>query len=633
MKMLIAALTGLLIAAPLTAQERPPAAARTRPAAGRTPPPTTQSRSAIAEVPPAAAPAYGTTTADVILNEILANPLDEDTGEFVELFNAGDEPVDLSGWRLADAADTNDLIEDYTGPHDWGLGGTVIPPGGYALVVDPEYAGDYAAFLEAHADPDGTVLLTIGKDTTIGNGLTNAGDLVRLGRQGTWLAVFGWPSDPGQGVSWEKIEPGAGDGPENWAPCAHPHGSTPGRRNSLAPAEYDVGIPAAGLTFSPPAPSPGRPVVIAAAVENRGKRPAAGVEMRFFHDSNRDSLLVFEEQIGDVHPVEEPLEPGRTAVVEGSWIPAASGPHLMAVEASFGGDQDPADNTAFAILQVRYLSGSVVINEIMYHPAPTGEESEREPEWLEILHLAEDPINLAGWTVEDSRGQPEALCDSSAALAPGDYVIVAAADPEAFAAAYPQTAGTVLFPPGGLPSLNNSEDLLLLRDPAGTTVDSVLYSGTWGGGSGISLERVNPHLGSNDPLNWGWCVHRAGSTPGTANSIFTPVIPGRTELTVSPNPFSPDGDGRQEVTVISYRLPTPAAFLRLFLFDVRGRRVRTLADGRRSGSQGDLLWDGKNDDGEVLKMGIYIIYLEALDDRRGVVCRRKGTVVLAGRLD
>jgi hypothetical protein len=569
----------------------------------------------------------------VILNEVLANPLDEDTGEFVELFNTGDAPVDLSGWRLADAADTNDLIEEYAGLHDWGLSGTIVPPGGYALIVDPEYSGEYTDFLYTYADPDGTVLLTIGKDTTIGNGLTNAGDTIRLGPGGTWLAVFGWGSDPGQGLSWEKIEPGAGDEPENWVPCEHPHGSTPGRRNSMAPAGHDVSIPAGGLTFSPPAPHPGQPVIISAAVKNRGKAPADGVEVRFFNDADRDSLLSFGEQIGAAHPIEDPIDPGQTVTVKRSWTPALSGARLMAAEAVFGADEEPTDNTAFAILPVRYLSGSAVVNEIMHHPAPAGDESELEPEWLEILSLAGEPVDLAGWTIEDARSGPEALCDTSVMLAPGEYAVIAAGDPETFRQAYSLAAGTVLFPPGGLPSLNNSGDLLLLSDPAGTAVDSVLYSDAWGGGSGVSVERINPHLGSNDPFNWGWCVHPSGSTPGAANSIFTPVKPGRTELSVSPNPFSPGGDGRSEVTIISYRLPTPAAFLRLFVFDVRGRRVRSLADGRRSGSRGDLLWDGKNDDGESLKMGIYIIYMEALDDRRGVVCRRKATVVLAGRLD
>jgi hypothetical protein len=56
-------------------------------------------------------------------------------------------------------------------------------------------------------------------------------------------------------------------------------------------------------------------------------------------------------------------------------------------------------------------------------------------------------------------------------------------------------------------------------------------------------------------------------------------------------------------------------------------------DQERSASSGEALWDGRGDSGERLKMGIYIIHLEALDDRQGMVCQEKKTVVLAGRLN
>jgi hypothetical protein len=191
----------------------------------------------------------------------------------------------------------------------------------------------------------------------------------------------------------------------------------------------------------------------------------------------------------------------------------------------------------------------------------------------------------------------------------------------------------VLFPSGGFPSLNNSGDEIILRDPAGTAVDSIRYDATWGGGSGVSLERINPCLGSNDDLNWSWCVHPTGSTPGQHNSIFTPVIPHQASLSASPNPFSPDGDGHQEATIISYRLPSAAARMSLRLFDVRGRSVRTLADQQRCPAEGNVIWNGRGDSGEMVNMGIYILLMEALDERRGLVCREKTTVVVGQRLD
>ena len=38
----------------------------------------------------------------LIITEVMANPLTEDTGEFIEIFNAGSVAVDLAGLKIAD---------------------------------------------------------------------------------------------------------------------------------------------------------------------------------------------------------------------------------------------------------------------------------------------------------------------------------------------------------------------------------------------------------------------------------------------------------------------------------------------------------------------------------------------------
>ncbi|MCB1097842.1 MAG: lamin tail domain-containing protein, partial [Verrucomicrobiae bacterium] len=63
--------------------------------------------------------------ADVVINEIHYEPGDDDGAvEFVELFNSGGAPVDLSGWMLADAV-------EYTFP-----AGTAIDAGGFVVVAE-----------------------------------------------------------------------------------------------------------------------------------------------------------------------------------------------------------------------------------------------------------------------------------------------------------------------------------------------------------------------------------------------------------------------------------------------------------------------------------------------------------------
>ena len=83
--------------------------------------------------------------------------------------------------------------------------------------------------------------------------------------------------------------------------------------------------------------------------------------------------------------------------------------------------------------------------------------------------------------------------------------------------------------------------------------------------------------------------------------VPTPPL-GGARLSVIPNPMV----GRAQVRV---SLPASATPYSLAVYDLRGRRVRTLvpADG---GKAGTLLWDGRDDDGERLAVGTYMVRLQ-----------------------
>ena len=167
----------------------------------------------------------------IIINEILANATTpESGGEFVELYNSGNIAIDVAGWRLSDDDDTNDTLGDYTGIHDWGRSGTVIPSGGFALCVHTKYDGRYTDFLERECDPDNVLILTCATDTLIGNGFTNTGDTIVLSDHVTFTSTVTYTTDPGDGISLERKSPDS----EEWVACTHIHGSTPGRINESA---------------------------------------------------------------------------------------------------------------------------------------------------------------------------------------------------------------------------------------------------------------------------------------------------------------------------------------------------------------------------------------------------------------
>jgi flagellar hook assembly protein FlgD len=54
-----------------------------------------------------------------------------------------------------------------------------------------------------------------------------------------------------------------------------------------------------------------------------------------------------------------------------------------------------------------------------------------------------------------------------------------------------------------------------------------------------------------------------------------------------------------------------ASKIKLTIYDLSGRRVRTLADGCQTAGYQSLDWDGNNDEGNEVASGIYFYRLEA----------------------
>jgi flagellar hook assembly protein FlgD len=68
-----------------------------------------------------------------------------------------------------------------------------------------------------------------------------------------------------------------------------------------------------------------------------------------------------------------------------------------------------------------------------------------------------------------------------------------------------------------------------------------------------------------------------------------------------PNPFNP-------TTQIAFSVPADN-HIRLDIYNVRGERIRSLADSRYSAGHYKVVWNGKNDTGNPVPSGIYIYQL------------------------
>jgi len=139
-------------------------------------------------------------------------------------------------------------------------------------------------------------------------------------------------------------------------------------------------------------------------------------------------------------------------------------------------------------------------------------------------------------------------------------------------------------------------------------------------------------LYENKSENWGPSLAINGATPGEQNSIFSDLSTQTSKIDIQPNPFSPDDDGFEDHTIIGGEIPDKSARIKIQIFDIKGRKVRTLNDNAFTGSKFNVVWDGINDDNQLARMGIYIVFVQILNDRNGVLRELKSSVVLAHKL-
>ncbi len=103
----------------------------------------------------------------------------------------------------------------------------------------------------------------------------------------------------------------------------------------------------------------------------------------------------------------------------------------------------------------------------------------------------------------------------------------------------------------------------------------------------------------------GWYVDDIEITStGPETGVDDTIIPALFSLKQNaPNPFNP-------TTVIHYQLPQ-AADVKVEVYNVAGKLVRTLVDGEQDAGFRSVVWDGTSDDGRAVASGVYMYRLQA----------------------
>jgi flagellar hook assembly protein FlgD len=98
---------------------------------------------------------------------------------------------------------------------------------------------------------------------------------------------------------------------------------------------------------------------------------------------------------------------------------------------------------------------------------------------------------------------------------------------------------------------------------------------------------------------------------------------------VSPNPFSPDGDGEEDVLHVLLHAELAGLRVQAEIRDLLGATVVELGNDKSGGNLRQWIWDGRTSRGRRVPMGAYVVVVQS--EGNGAAPRRWTALVALGR--
>ena len=558
---------------------------------------------------------FGKISSQITFSEVMFDVAsNEYNDEFVEIYNLSDtDYANLEGSFFSDGSGIDAILSKSNT--------YLIPPHSFAIILDSSYFEQPLNEQVYHTIIPENVLIFKTSDRAFGDGgLSNSYNeyLSITNSRGDTLTTYRYSTGNSPGHSDEKIILAGDNSQLNWED-SRLTGGTPGFYNSVSPYRIDPGFSDTSLDI-PYLIFEHSSIQIDLTIHNFGLSFIEdSIMICLFSDKNEN--LMYDS--GDLLIVKNKILFSDDRSYGFQWDNIPGGRHLVVADILYHLDENTENNIISEVVNVLIRDLKVHINEIKFLT------NEGEPEWIELINAGRENVCLKGWGVTDSRDT--VLIDTSVNLYPGQMKVICPGDlPERY-----DMSDSLQIVLGSFINLNDTGDDLYLIEPAGGWKEHISYSCEWldtYDSRKVSLERINPDLYENDSNNWGPCITMSGATPGKSNSIFSEMKEKNEHVFIEPNPFSPDGDGYEDVTIIRGAIPEQRATIKIQIFDIKGRLIRTLKDNEFSGSRFSAVWDGKDSHGCKARMGIYIIFVQALNNNKMIIREIKTSVILAHKL-
>ncbi|GAB3828833.1 lamin tail domain-containing protein [Hymenobacter jeollabukensis] len=547
----------------------------------------------------------------LLITEILADETPQiglPASEFIEIHNPSTtNPLDLGGVRLTKAGNT--ALAVFTT-------GAILLPGEYAVVCASTRVTQFASY---------------GKVFGLSNfpALSNAGDQLLLrARDGRQIFEVNyadtWYRDNSKkdgGWTLEMIDTSNPcGGADNWLASTDPSGGTPGRANAVRAANPDRIAPA---------------LVRAVA--------ASPTLLRLTFAEKLDSALTANPALyslagGPAVQRVTPVAYDFRAVELTLAAPlTANQPYTLTVARATDcvGNASGALSSATLVLPSPAAVNDIVINEVLFNPRTDGAD------FVELLNRSNKYIDLQGWQLgrvrPDSIAENRTIISEPYVLAPGQLAVLTSR-PDVVQAQYASSSEPAAFLPAlTLPSYPDDAGIVTLLNAQNTRIDRFDYSqymhlALLDTRDGVSLERLRPD-GPSRGSNFHSAAGSVGyATPGRRNSQFLAESASSQQFTMEPEVFTPDDDGQQDFTTLSYRLDAAGYAASVTVYDALGRLTRRLVRNETLPTTGFIQWDGLTDSRHKAAVGYYVLHIELYKPGGGAKKEYKKTVVVGARL-
>ncbi len=259
----------------------------------------------------------------------------------------------------------------------------------------------------------------------------------------------------------------------------------------------------------------------------------------------------------------------------------------------------------------------VVINEVLFNPRSGGVD------FVEIYNKSDKYLDINDWeigNIKTATGEPDdfnTVVNTNHLLAPGEFLVLTES-PAILKADYPSGKAET-FLEVDLPTYPNAEGGIIIKNAIGHILDRFDYSEDFHSlllreAKGVSLERISLDRPTNDPNNWASAPQEVGfATPGYKNAnqhIGESLL---SKLSVEPQSFIPGGGETNNFTTITFDSSLSNARIDVSIYDVAGRKIKTLALGKTVTDGSFFRWDGSSDAGDMARVGIYLVQVEYFD--------------------